>query len=297
MMLKKYAAILLASLISLTFSCCAQSSQSGAQNFDNLTADTIPPLEEIQTLSLDEKAALRVAMEQLPLEDCEQMLSEQISEFCKSDGVAEFIELHLDQDKLSLVKDKNQKPIENLIVHIQVNLLHSEDPEFQAVIASKDFFSRLNDYLRTLPYTRFLTKEITILASYDGIDTVNSFKGNVSYVDPIAFLEQSETESASQTIFYDFSKKNESFKLQKFGAIPETQELYIEYYVTDDFLLDEKVKLDRYAALEEKYQEIKKMLLEDCTKQYIKENDLTSLTVSFQSGFLDDGFMTFHEDL
>lgn len=297
-MLKKCAVILLASLISLNLSCCAPSGQSGAKDFDNLTANTIPTLEETKSFSLDQKAALRVAMGQLPLEDCERVLSKQISEFCESDGVAELIELHLDQDKLSLVKGENKKPIENLIVDIKINLLHSEDPAFQAVTASKEFFSRLNHYLRTLPYTGFLTKEITISASYDGLDPVNTFKSSVSYVDPIAFSEQSESELASQTTLYYFAEKNKSFQLQKFGAIPETQELYVEYYLMDDILLDETVQTDRHRALEEKYLEIKKLLLDEkSTGQYVEENNLTSLTVSFQSSLLDDGFMTFHENL
>lgn len=297
-MLKKFSAVLLSSMIALNFSGCAQNSQDDTQDFDKLTANTIPTLQETKNFSLDEKAALRIAMEQLPLEDCEKVLSQQISEFCKSDGVAEFISLQLDRDRLTMVKGENKKPIENLIVDIKVNLLHSDDPEFEAVTASKEFFTRLNDYLRTLPYTCFLTKEVTIRASYDGIDPVNTFKGNVSYVDSIAFLEQSENELASQTIAYEFSQKNSDFILQKFGTIPKTQELYIEYYVMDDFLLDEKVKEDRSSALEEKYQKIKQLLLaKESTKQYIKENDLTSLTVSFQNSFLDDGFLTFHENL
>ena len=66
----------------------------------------------------------------------------------------------------------------------------------------------------------------------------------------------------------------------------------------DDILLDETVQTDRHRALEEKYLEIKKLLLDEkSTGQYVEENNLTSLTVSFQSSLLDDGFMTFHENL
>lgn len=297
-MLKKATSLLLTTLLIFSLSACGTKELTKSQRFDTLTAETIPTLEETRTFSLADRAALRVAMEQLPLESCEKVLSKQVAEFCNSHGAAELVELHLGKDLLSMSDEGNRKPIENLLVEIKVNMLHSDDPEFQAVTASKEFFNCLNDYLRSLPYTCFLTKEITLRASYDGIDPVNTFQGSVSYVDPIAFLEQSENELSVQTIAYNFAKKNKGFQLEKFGAIPETGELYVEYYIMDDFLLDKEVKPDSPRALKEKYQEIKKLLLEEeSTEQYMKDNALTSLTVSFQNSFLDDGFLTFHENL
>lgn len=297
-MFKKLALILVASVIILNFSACTPNNNSNSQIFSDLTADTIPPLPEAKALPTDLAAELRLAMEKLPLDECEDMLSEQISTFCESDGVAEFVEVNLSKDTLSLVERKNKKPVENLQVEIKVEILPSNDPDFEAVNISREFFSRLNAFLRTIPYTAFLSKEVSILASYDGIDPLNSFKNSISYVSPIAFIEQPEEELAVQTVAYNFSKQNRDFSLLKFGAIPETGELYIEYYVTDDFLLDKKVKSDRQAALQQIYQEVKEKILdEEATEQYLRENNLTSLTVSFQNSFLEDGYMTFHEEL
>lgn len=297
-MFKKLALILVASVIILNFSACTPNNNSNSQTFSDLTADTIPPLPEAKALPTDLAAELRLAMEKLPLDECEDMLSEQISTFCESDGVAEFVEVNLSKDTLSLVERKNKKPVENLQVEIKVEILPSNDPDFEAVNISREFFSRLNAFLRTIPYTAFLSKEVSILASYDGIDPLNSFKNSISYVSPIAFIEQPEEELAVQTVAYNFSKQNRDFSLLKFGAIPETGELYIEYYVTDDFLLDKKVKSDRQAALQQIYQEVKEKILdEEATEQYLRENNLTSLTVSFQNSFLEDGYMTFHEEL
>lgn len=297
-MFKKLALILVASVIILNFSACTPNNNSNSQIFSDLTADTIPPLPEAKALPTDLAAELRLAMEKLPLDECEDMLSEQISTFCESDGVAEFVEVNLSKDTLSLVERKNKKPVENLQVEIKVEILPSNDPDFEAVNISREFFSRLNAFLRTIPYTAFLSKEVSILASYDGIDPLNSLKNSISYVSPIAFIEQPEEELAVQTVAYNFSKQNRDFFLLKFGAIPETGELYIEYYVTDDFLLDKKVKSDRQAALQQIYQEVKEKILdEEATEQYLRENNLTSLTVSFQNSFLEDGYMTFHEEL
>lgn len=297
-MFKKLALILVASVIILNFSACTPNNNSNSQIFSDLTADTIPPLPEAKALPTDLAAELRLAMEKLPLDECEDMLSEQISTFCESDGVAEFVEVNLSKDTLSLVERKNKKPVENLQVEIKVEILPSNDPDFEAVNISREFFSRLNAFLRTIPYTAFLSKEVSILASYDGIDPLNSFKNSISYVSPIAFIEQPEEELAVQTVAYNFSKQNRDFSLLKFGTIPETGELYIEYYVTDDFLLDKKVKSDRQAALQQIYQEVKEKILdEEATEQYLRENNLTSLTVSFQNSFLEDGYMTFHEEL
>lgn len=297
-MLKKATSLLLTTLLIFSLSSCGTKEPTKSQRFDTLTAETIPTLEETRTFSLADRAALRVAMEQLPLESCEKVLSKQVAEFCNSHGAAELVELHLGKDLLSMSDEGNRKPIENLLVEIKVNMLHSDDPEFQAVTASKEFFNCLNDYLRSLPYTCFLTKEITLRASYDGIDPVNTFQGSVSYVDPIAFLEQSENELSVQTIAYNFAKKNKGFQLEKFGAIPETQELYIEYYLPDDYVLSDAVQKNPEQVIEELYQEVLNCLLtEAATEEYIQKNNLTSITISFVNGCLDLGSLSFHHKL
>lgn len=297
-MLKKSTSLLLAALLILSLSACGTKEPTQSQRFDALTAETIPTLEETKAFSLADRAALRVAMEQLPLESCEKMLSKQVAEFCHAHGAAELVELHLGKDLLSMSDEGNRKPIENLLVEIKVNLHHSDDPDFQAVAASKEFFDSLNDYLRTLPYTGFLTKEITLRASYDGIDPVNTFQSSVSYADPIAFLEQPEEELAVQTIAYDFAEKHEGFQLEKFGAIPESGELYVEYYLPDDYLLRDTVQKNPEQVIEELYQDVlSRLLTEAVTEKYAQKNSLTSIRISFVNGCLEDGFLTFHENL
>lgn len=138
-MFKKLALILVASVIILNFSACTPNNNSNSQIFSDLTADTIPPLPEAKALPTDLAAELRLAMEKLPLDECEDMLSEQISTFCESDGVAEFVEVNLSKDTLSLVERKNKKPVENLQVEIKVEILPSNDPDFEAVNISREF--------------------------------------------------------------------------------------------------------------------------------------------------------------
>ena len=72
----------------------------------------------------------------------------------------------------------------------------------------------------------------------------------------------------------------------------------MEYYAMDEYLLDETVKADRTAALEDKCQELQKELLADeSAAQYIQENNLKTLTVSFQNSFFEDGYLTFNQKL
>lgn len=299
-MLKKLSVIILVSLLSVNLAACVPQQNNvqteATQKYASLSVEDIPSRKEYRELPFNEKMALRVAMEKLPLDECEKDAERYLSACLKEDQVAELLNVSFTKDELTMVKGENKKTLENLYVDIDAKLLPSDDPEFKPMDVGNEVITSIRNYLDNYTYATLMSNlHINVFYDYGIANTSNA---HISYVNVQVYKELGEAEYATQTIAYKFSKQNRDFSLLKFGAIPETGELYIEYYVTDDFLLDEKVKPDRHAALEEKYRKIKEQLLkEESTEQYIKENDLTSLTVSFQNSFLEDGYMTFHEEL
>lgn len=299
-MLKKLTAILLLSCLCAGLAACTPKNSNDSQKYADLSVDDIPPIEEYRQFSLGEKMDVRAAMERLPVDECEQMVEQYLSDCLAADQVAELTSFSLTKDTLSLVEGENLKPLENLYVDVEAMLLDADTTT--PVETGAEVIESIENYLRNYTYTTSLMVNLHINVYYEyGI--ANTFSTNFSYVNVEVHKEQDEDEYAAQTIAYDFGKQNSILQkknliLQKFGAIPETQELYVEYYAVDDYLLDEKVEADRRGALEQKYQELRKQLLADESAQrYIQDNSLTSLTVSFQNSFFENGYLTFSQKL
>ena len=296
-MLKKLTTLL---LLCAVLAACTPKNSNDSQKYADLSVDQIPSFEEYSQFSLGEQMDLKAAMERLPVDTCEQMVEQYLSDCLKEEKIAELTDLSLTKDTLSLVEGKNLKPLENLSVDIDAELLSSDASN--AVQTGAEVIESIRTALRNCTYTAPLTSNVSIDVHYQhGI--ANTYRTYSSYTDTELFREQDEGEYAAQTIAYDFGKQNpilqkKDFVLQKFGAIPETKELYVEYYAMDEYLLDEAVKPDRTAALEDKCQELQKELLADeSAAQYIQENNLKTLTVSFQNSFFEDGYLTFNQKL
>ena len=296
-MLKKLTTLL---LLCAVLAACAPKNSNDSQKYADLSVDQIPSIEEYSQFSLGEQMDLRAAMERLPVDACEPMVEQYLSDCLKEEKIAELTDLSLTKDTLSLIEGKNLNPLENLSVDIDAELLSSDASN--AVQTGAEVIESIRTALRNCTYTAPLTSNLSIDVHYQyGI--ANTFRGHTSFANVEVYKEQNENEYAAQTIAYDFGKQNpilqkKDFVLQKFGAIPETQELYVEYYAMDEYLLDEAVKPNRTAALEDKCQELQKELLADeSAAQYIQENNLKTLTVSFQNSFFEDGYLTFNQKL
>ena len=296
-MLKKLTTLL---LLCAVLAACTPKNSNDSQKYADLSVDQIPSIEEYSQFSLGEQMDLRAAMERLPVDACEPMVEQHLADCLKEGQLAQLTNLSLTKDTLSLIEGKNLKPLENLSVDIDAVLL-DEDTR-TPVETGAEVIESIENALRNCTYTAPLMIKLHINVYYQyGI--ANTSDSNFSYVNVEIYKEQNENEYAAQTIAYDFGKQNrilqkKDFVLQKFGAIPETQELYVEYYAMDEYLLDETVKADRTAALEDKCQELQKELLADeSATQYIQENNLKTLTISFQNSFFEDGYLTFNQKL
>lgn len=296
-MLKKLTTLL---LLCAVLAACTPKNSNDSQKYADLSVDQIPSFEEYGQFSFGEQMDLKAAMERLPVDACEQMVEQYLSDCLKEEKIAELTDLSLTKDTLSLVEGKNLKPLENLSVDVDAELLSSDVPD--PVETGAEVIESIENALRNCTYTAPLMIKLHINVYYQyGI--ANTSDSNFSYVNVEIYKEQNENEYAAQTIAYDFGKQSpvlqkKDLVLQKFGAIPETQELYVEYYAMDEYLLDETVKADRTAALEDKCQELQKELLADeSAAQYIQENNLKTLTVSFQNSFFEDGYLTFNQKL
>lgn len=301
-MFKKISLMILISLISANLAACTPKNQSNyhaesEQLYAGLTMEDIPSWEDYQELPLEQAMLLKVAMEKLPLEECEKNVEQYLTTCLEEEQKARLLHVSLTKDGLSLVEGQNQKPLENLSIVVEAELLPTDDPDFNAVDKGGEVMRDIEQYLESITYTAPLTVNLQVTVYYE-YGVANTFDSHTSYENDSYFKEQSESEYAAQTVAYNFSQKNSDFILQKFGAIPETGELYIEYYIMDDFLLAEKSDADRKQLLTEIHEELREQILGDkATESFLAENDLTSLTISFQSGILDDGFLTFNKPL
>ena len=106
------------------------------------------------------------------------------------------------------------------------------------------------------------------------------------------FVEQPEKEYAAQTWAYGYSEKQPDLQLNKFGALPETGELYVEYYVKDS---DYEKSV---AGLESIGEELGEYLLSgEEIREFMEAEDLKTLTLSLYSGNLNDEYMTWKLDV
>lgn len=296
-MLKKLTTLL---LLCAVLAACTPKNSNDSQKYADLSVDQIPSIEKYSQFSLGEQMDLRAAMERLPVDACEPMVEQHLADCLKEDQLAELSDFSLSEDTLSLVEGENLKPLKNIFVDVDAVLL-DEDTR-TPVETGAEVIESIENALRNCTYTAALTANVSIDVHYQhGI--ANTYRTYSSYTDTELFREQDEGEYAAQTIAYDFGKQNrilqkKDFVLQKFGVIPDNQELYIGYYAMDDYLLDETVRQNRTAALEDKCRELQKELLADeSTVQYIQENNLKTLTVSFQNSFFEDGYLTFNQKL
>ena len=102
-MLKKLTTLL---LLCAVLAACTPKNSNDSQKYADLSVDQIPSFEEYSQFSLGEQMDLKAAMERLPVDACEQMVEQYLSDCLKEEKIAELTDLSLTKDTLSLVEEK-----------------------------------------------------------------------------------------------------------------------------------------------------------------------------------------------
>ena len=307
MRLKKTVLMLLAAVLLLA--ACAQQggggSQAGAYSFS--TIEEVPAVEELSELPHEDIERFRRGLENISPSSCEDYYAGMIAEFLKDEQLIGFSEITLEQDDLTLSPGKNNKSLSDLIFRIDLQM--DTTKVIDNCDIAQDVSSQLMEYLsQDDVYYRFKA-ERCIVTTYDVngymIQTAERGYRNVKET---VFKEQSQTEYDAQSVAYSFGEKNPEFVLDRFGAVPDTNELYMEFYVQDSYFgWGQQENQQQVDGLETIYGDIREYVLsEAAVGLYIEENNLTTMTVVFRNGILDNtyrdgivdsGYLTFHSEL
>lgn len=273
------------------------------QKYQNLTIDELPNQEAFLAMPLEEQNILRLAMDRIPVADYEELFQQAITAYCTSDAVpggvdtVELVEVTVEKDQLSLISGQNRKPLRNLVVDIELAMEALDPLEYSTV--AQDNQSALLGYLFDNYCAFHKTRDFSLRTTSKDGHLDNLPRGNVSGPDRV-FLDQPESEYALQTLAFHFAEEHNDFILEKFGALPETKELYIEYYVEDEYLFagegshEERLEANT-AKLSDVYDEIVETVMAgDEARTYMEENGLTAYTVAFKSGNWEDEYQLFH---
>lgn len=207
---------------------------------------------------------------------------------------AALAKLELEPDTLSLVSGMNKKSPRNLIVHVELTADTANNVE--SIEWADELAGRTADFLNQYTYLRAKACELRIRVLDQNGGPVTEL-GSSSDSNETMFVEQPEKEYAAQTWAYGYSEKQPDLQLNKFGTLPETGELYVEYYVKDsyfDFSNYEK----SVAGLEPIGEELGEYLLSgEEIREFMEAEDLETLTLSLYSGNLNDEYMTWELDV
>mgnify|MGYP001050598257 FL=1 len=220
-----------------------------------------------------------------------------IETFLQDEELFDFLHITIERDDLSLVQGKNHKSLFNLVFHIDLEMDTTKEIDNSTI--ARDTAYQLMEHLLSDTFYALKVKRC-VVSTYD----LNGYRirtserrGTISNEE--IFREQPETEYAAQSVAYRFSEENPAFELDKFGALPDTKELYVEYYVEDSYFgLGEEENQQNTERLETISETIQEYLLREApTGRYIEENGLKILTISFRNGIFDNDYLTFNIEL
>ena len=290
-------------VVVLLFTSCASNSNvtnSPKTDFISITAiEDVPAFDEFSNLPIDEKHRIKMGIEDIPITaSCNTYYNDLIQDFLQDtdeENVFTVPGVTVEQDNLSLVSGKNNKSLYNLILNIKLEMDTVKVYDTYDQLA-KDTIAQIVEYLAGDTFYALKVKRCTILIYDLTGNLVRTAERNSSITDESIFREQSETEYAAQSIAYDYAVKNSEFVLEKFGALPDTKELYVEYYVKDSYFGNKEDEINKgIENLENIADSIQDYLLQtNQVDTYVKENSSKILTISFRNGVMEDSYKVFN---
>ena len=289
--------LLLSAVLLILVSCASNIATTDSPAADSTTSiEDLPPFEEYLNLADSEKFRIQMEIEDIPIASCNPYYEDLLQDFLR-EGPVGLRSVAIEQDNLSVIQGKNRKSLLNLI--LRIDLVMDTTKDINSFDIAKEIPSQVEEYLRGDTFYALKTKQrIISIYNLDGY-LVWTRDSNTVIIDESIFREQPESEYAAQSVAYHYSEENPEFVLDKFGALSETKELYVEYYVEDSYFgRGEDEVNQRTDDLSQFASDIKDQLLPaDPVSDYITENGLKILTIVFRNGILHDSYVVFIYEL
>lgn len=272
---------------------CSTERGNNSEKTEITSIQDIPTSEEISQMSREEIYDIKLMIEGLSIEESENYFKKETENFLMGYENVNLKDLSIIKDNLSIIRGKNNKSLFNLIFKIDITVDNSNmvgSAEYAA-----DILKQLSEFYWEYSYFNLKAKKLYITA-YD----LNGNKINEREVDMITeqesvFVNQPQDEMYVQTIAYNVSAGMGNFMLQKFGVIAETKELYIEYYLEDNYFTD---NYDMEAAKKDLENIAVKLngniLSDEKAVDFVTSNNVEVITISFNSSNFENSYITFN---
>lgn len=256
------------------------------KNDERASLKDLPTAAEMQKWDASEIYELKSQIEEIPLDSCEEYFTNEMKIFLKRYENVTLDAVMIKKDFLSVIEGKNHKSLFNIIFAIDVMV--DTDKQENSYEFAKELQEEILEYLEQYSYVCLKAKEININVLDRNQGKLCDIEASCSVMNETVFVEQPEDEYAVQTLAFQYSDLNPDFNLRKFGVIPETQELYVEYSVQDTCFEHGKAETT-IAGLEETSKDIREYLMsQEVSKEFAAANQIRQLTISFYNGSLEE---------
>lgn len=261
----------------------------------NISIQDLPSPEELKGWERNEIDKLSFRIEQIPLDSCEEYFTNEVKAFLNTYETVELDNITIEQDNLSVIKGKNRKSLRNL--NFEVNIVINMTGNVGSNTFAKEISDQLLHFFNDYSYYNFKARQV-IINCFDSYHTkFYDLECHNSSPNETIFVEQPKDEYALQTLAFNYSEINPEIILQKIGVIPENNELYVEYYLSDHYFDFNNMERS-IADLDKRGIDIKEYLIaQNITREFALSNGVNLLTISFWSGNLSDTALTYHFEL
>ncbi len=288
--MKNKIAIIFSLTILVFLTSCSKNNDIDIFKIDTISMNEIPQINTLEDKNLDYLNTLEQLMENIPLDEATDFFKKEIADFLNTTDNAKLTSLTIEKDTLSVIKEKNKKSLDNLLFEIKISIDTkgiADSTEY-----AKDLSQQLFDKFWEYSYFAMKAKNLYITV-YDLNDCkVYDRESTFTNISESSYKIQDEEEYYAQTLAFNYP--NSILSLQKFGIIKSTDELYIEYYLNDYYFKSSNFDNQNLnSELDKLSMDIKQYLMSD--EKFISYIDnLKILTISFYSGNIDDGYLTFN---
>lgn len=248
--------------------------------------EDFPRADELAKLDPGESIRLRLCAEELPLESCEKYFTDELNVFLSQYENIRTNSVVIHEDNLSLVPGENKKSLRSWAMEIHILI----DTPFDTgnFDLAEEIAGQISDFLYQYSLFSFKTAKWDTFIIDRNDNVLYNEESSIVHGDETIFALQPGDEYAVQTAAFLYFASNSPYSLQKFGIIPETNELYVEYRIRDD-AFDYRNMEKSMAELEALSHDLEEYLLSyHVTNDYISAHEISQLTIAFDIGILGE---------
>ncbi|MBS4039810.1 MAG: hypothetical protein KGZ81_04355 [Flavobacteriales bacterium] len=254
----------------------------------------LPSLSVYRNLTESERTIIIEKTDAIPMDDVVKYFEKKIVDYDNNKELINIISLDIYKDNLLMYEDQNQKQFNNLFINAEFsintkdmtreeaeNITHKMNSEIFDLCFKQDTygFLKLNTF-----NINFIDNKKRSKYGYVNTNTI---------VSAIKNINQTKEELETQSIIYNFVHEHEKFLLRRFGVIDKTKELYIEIPIYDIYNAEDQINiLEKLNSISDAL--FNKMGSNTLSKQYIENNNVNTITISFYVPWHKDKHITYN---